>query len=504
MFRTIAKIANFAAFLSFERSCANPKAAQQKVWREIKCALSGSAQWRGLLDDKSEIHDFEITNYSFYEPQIKESLKSKTSQLNGEPVLFFAESAGSSGVAKIFPITPSYKRQFLRTRAVLLYRWVGHYQSFLKEKSLFLAATEMNKYSGSGVEIGYISNFNYRKIPGFLRGKYALPYEIYRSDEAFDRYAPLMACLTDISNLIAVTPGVISIFFQSILKRKSEILSFLTGEFQDQRMSEFLQTVSTSRKDYLVDILSRDVISIKELWPKLEFICCWQSAACTLQMSSLRKNLGEGVSIYDAIYSATEGWINVPLQPNQLGGAVHPGAHVFEFIEKGKAIEKNNLLALDELVVGGQYEIFITNAMGLVRYRLGDLVECTGFYKNTPVIHFVGKADSELSLGLATVHEQEVVSAIAHIDSLNLENVVCTVNRDGNGLLFYVSGVESIEEYWPAQLDGSIKSQNPVYSSYRGNGQIAGVEVELRSKSEVLQLKGQKTHNQAKPKVLIC
>lgn len=45
-----------------------------------------------------------------------------------------------------------------------------------------------------------------------------------------------------------------------------------------------------------------------------------------------------------------------------------------------------NTFLVDEVEVGEKYEVVFTQMYGLYRYRLGDVVEITGFYQNCPKV----------------------------------------------------------------------------------------------------------------------
>jgi hypothetical protein len=138
---------------------------------------------------------------------------------------------------------------------------------------------------------------------------------------------------------------------------------------------------------------------MKDLWPSLAVALVWRAGPCGSQASALAPLLGEGVALRDATYSATEGWFNVPLGEG-VGGPLHPGAHIFEFAEPSTKIDRQDLMPLDALEPGKDYEVFLTTAMGLFRYRIYDVVRCTGRFRLTPVVEFLHKVGSPIRVGL--------------------------------------------------------------------------------------------------------
>jgi hypothetical protein len=63
-------------------------------------------------------------------------------------------------------------------------------------------------------------------------------------------------------------------------------------------------------------------------------------------------------------------------------------------------------------VSGAEYAIVITQAGGLLRYRLGDRVKITGWYRGAPLLQFVGRADAVSDLVGEKLSEGVVAQAL--------------------------------------------------------------------------------------------
>ena len=44
---------------------------------------------------------------------------------------------------------------------------------------------------------------------------------------------------------------------------------------------------------------------------------------------------------------------------------------------------------IDEVKVGGVYEIVVTQMFGIYRFRVGDVIRVTRFHEETPVVEFI-------------------------------------------------------------------------------------------------------------------
>jgi hypothetical protein len=118
-------------------------------------------------------------------------------------------------------------------------------------------------------------------------------------------------------------------------------------------------------------------------WPQLQVVSCWGDQAAAGGWQRLRSAL-PGVLVQPKGLLATEGVITIPY------GNARPLAvtsHFFEFVD-----EQGDVRLAHQLQRGRCYEVVLSNGGGLWRYRLGDVVECTGAVHATPSLRFVGRA----------------------------------------------------------------------------------------------------------------
>src|SRR5207253_2833872 len=101
--------------------------------------------------------------------------------------IYWSESSGTSGKRKIFPITLKYREQFQRTTPPFLAGLFKEFRGFLNHKVLYFAGMHPSERSPTGVEVGFISNFNYRHIPPLLQKAYAFPADVFRDWSTFEK-----------------------------------------------------------------------------------------------------------------------------------------------------------------------------------------------------------------------------------------------------------------------------------------------------------------------------
>ncbi|MGE0311994.1 MAG: GH3 auxin-responsive promoter family protein [Lautropia sp.] len=127
------------------------------------------------------------------------------------------------------------------------------------------------------------------------------------------------------------------------------------------------------------------------VWPDLRLVSCWADAGAAAGAAALARRLPHAHHQPKGLL-ATEGAITLPLSPwPDPVLAIRSG--FFEFVDDaGAALPGSRLRA------GDRYAVVLSNASGLYRYRLGDVVECTGHAGRAPMLRFVGRGDRVVDL----------------------------------------------------------------------------------------------------------
>ncbi|OWA50796.1 putative GH3 domain-containing protein [Hypsibius exemplaris] len=262
------------------------------------------------------------------------------------------------------------------------------------------------------------------------------------------------------------------------------------------------------------------------IWPKLNLICAW-----TVERSpSTRPYFGKSIPIYSPLYAATEGLIGLNIWPLAASSRylLVPRAMVFEFIrlEDMDSVQPQTLF-LEQAQLGESYELVITNASGLCRYRFGDVVKVVDFLNQCPVVEFLYRKGQLLNVRGEKLSENVVCGALDAVIRANRTHLVDYTTAESHFIEpvkavftapYYVIFIElspevtqhSLKlEQFQAQFDRELCEQSYVYESFRTNGSIGpaqtflckpGTFVEFR---QFLLLNTESSANQVKiPRVL--
>jgi hypothetical protein len=495
---TLLHLVTYPAKLNFEYACKNAPKYFEKKWRQTsQLLLKEGTFWskRGFKRGDS-LDKFPITKYSEYEQEMLEGAKNGISPFNLEEVDFCMVSSGTTGPLKPFLMTRSYKKQYQIVTAVFV-----HYMSGLIDygqgKLIYLISLDSSSDPELKVPVGTIGNYTYRKLPWFLKQLYALPLDVLQSKEYFKKNAPLFAIASDICAIYCVTPPVginfINNIFDGDIKLKIQMVLKEPEKFK----------LSKTRIKHLHSILKKPVIKTLDLWPTLQMTSTWTSSICELSVPKFKQVTGH-VPIAEGIYSATEGWVCVQTDFDRRGSIYHPDGCILEFILEGEEVHKDNLLKPWELEIGKRYEIFYTNFMGQIRYQIGDILECTGYFYQSPVLQFIQKNSSTLSIGIMRLTEKELLTATKEYLPSNTRFFFSTsVSGEGLGLYIFAADFPLIEniDQLATRIDDQLQEINPEYQLKRKDGVVKPPMVEMVSDVQYFP----KIHTgQEKPRVIIA
>lgn len=498
--RFLGKLVFGREFRNYLADCDHPQEAQKRAWRRIRNCLSQGKYWTSKYSDfhGRKLEDFEISDYETYREVLEIHADDLYSPFSGEKILFWSESSGTTGQSKIYPITRAYQAEFQMVNGPFLYQVIKKNLSFLKHKTAYFAATHPSRKTKSGVGVGFISAYNYAHIPFLFKVKYVFPDEVFCDRQTFFKWGALYALSQKMDTLVAITPSMIERFFSEIDVNREFYKSQIKKPTPPKGFP-FLRFKSNEVLR-LAKVLSQPQMTLQDLWPDLRTLICWKSATCGLQLKNISPIL-KGVSVLDAPYSATEGWMTVPFGTSEAGGALHCGGHVYEFIEVGAEVKRENLVKPWQLEARKYYEVFLTTSMGFVRFRLRDIVYCKEFFRQSPVLEFHEKEGQSISIGHTRVSDVHLVKAL-NLGGINIPSPWFVICASDAKKLFLVTCLEPDESSRiVTSLDRALRQSNEEYEDDRREGLLGAIEHRVLSLEHELWRRAD--HAQAKPKLIM-
>ncbi|MBL0170923.1 MAG: GH3 auxin-responsive promoter family protein [Gemmatimonadaceae bacterium] len=492
---------NMAARQRFHRALAAP-AETQHAWLQAQLARHAASDF-GNGHDFAAIADYAgfarrvpLADYDDFAPWIGRIRRGDTMVLSIDPVTHFAPTSGSSGARKLIPFTRGLTTAFdaavgpwmldLAHRRPRLVGGPAYWSVSPLSTTETIADPARTSDNAGAVPIGFADDAEY--LGGakawLVRRAMAVPASIrhVRDERAF-------WCLSLLALLRQPELRLISVWHPSFL----ELLVAAAVE----AWSELLEAVASGSNPWEVALPSAAhaawrapanrvrAAALRRIgasnwpawWPRLQVVSCWGEQAAQSGCDRLRSRCAEDaprVLVQRKGLLATEAVVTVPFA-DALPLAVC--SHYFEFLQDDGDIRRAH-----ELRPGAHYEVIVTNGGGLWRYRLGDVVECTGHLAATPTLRFLGRGGHVSDLRGEKLSEPFVAEALRGLWGDDPAPAVAVLRGWERGaaagyelLLSTESLAGSVERV--AQRLEALLWENPHYALARRLGQLAPLQV---------------------------
>ncbi|CAF1560253.1 unnamed protein product, partial [Adineta steineri] len=156
----------------------------------------------------------------------------------------------------------------------------------------------------------------------------------------------------------------------------------------DRALNEIIQkyggsTYQLERANYIrKECLKTNVPGIlHRLWPTLSYASTVIGGTFVIHKQELQFYCGEKLPLINFLgYRASEGYFGILASIHTDEYFLIPTSVFFEFIkEEDVHHSQPKTLLISEIEPGNRYEVVCTTEGGLIRYRMGDMISCTGF-----------------------------------------------------------------------------------------------------------------------------
>ena len=414
----------------FNALCRAPVQAQEDLLRQILETNADTEFGRrhsfGTIRGFGEFQErIPLSAYEDLEPYITAEMNGRPNQLTKEPPVLFTTTSGTTGNRKYIPMTQEGKR----AKSHLTWLWLcGLYRDHpgvVGGRILSVVSPEVEGHAPSGVPIGAESGHAYRTMPGPVRSIYTAPYGVFAIEDYEAKYYTLLrlAAGQNISCIATVNPSTIVLLADRLADHGESIIrdvrdGSLSSEFsvpQELRDSLHLRP-DPERARHLERAAAAGGGPLRPglAWPELTAIGCWKGGTVGAYLAKFDTYFPQRPPVRDLGYYATELRGSVPLSDNGDAGTMAVGTNVLEFhpAAEDRAPEGRELLRLEQLEVGQRYFVYVTNASGLYRYEMNDIVEMAGHYGKTPLIRFIQKGKGVVSFTGEKLYETQVIAAV--------------------------------------------------------------------------------------------
>jgi hypothetical protein len=437
-----------------------------------------------------------INSHESLAPYIDLMADGQPNILTAESPLMFALTSGTTGKAKLIPVTPSSLAEYNHALQTQTWQILEEHPEAGAGSFLVTSSRDIEGRTSAGIPYGAMSGFMVRRQPALVRSRFALPYEIALiTNVELKYYLTLrMALASDLTAISSLNPSTILLLCQKLQQYAEPLIRDVrngtaTGlgalpEWLDRVITPRL-TPSPRRADELNALLrTSGVLLPTEVWPDLAFVTCWKGGTMPLYFRQLQRWF-PGLPIRDRGYMASEGCGSIPLTDAGSAGALAITTSFFEFVPV-EAREQANppVLTCGELQPNRDYYVLFTTSAGLYRYDINDVIRVVDFYHDVPLIEFVRKGRGMTSLTGEKLAEQQVTAAVlSTVESLASDDVikhfsaVPVFGSPPRYAFFLELGQEMSDEQlqrMAARLDHALCEENVEYETKRESLRLGG------------------------------
>ncbi|KAJ1275703.1 hypothetical protein BS78_05G156300 [Paspalum vaginatum] len=423
-------------------------AIQRRVLGEILDMNASTDYIRGFLgaDADEPVAAFKervpVVEYEDVKPYIERIANGAPSSLISSKTIteLLTSSGTSGGQPKLMPSTEEEldRKTFLYN---LLVPVMNKYVEDLdKGRCMYLLFVKPEMTTPSGlvarpVLTSYYKSRHFRERPESPYTRYTSPNEaILCPDSAQSMYAQLLCGLARRGEVLRVGAVFASAFLRAI--------KFLEGHWRalcddiragrvdgarvtDPACREAVARVVARPDPALADAVAAECATaswqgiVRRLWPRTKYIDVIVTGSMA-QYIPLLEFYGDGLPLVSAMYASSECYFGINLRPldrpEDVAYTLLPNMCYYEFIKvekDGEEVRDGKVLVdLVDVEIGGYYELVVTTFTGLYRYRVGDILQVSGFHNAAPQFRFVHRRNVVLSVDTDKTSEDDLLRAV--------------------------------------------------------------------------------------------
>ena len=424
---------------AFRRHCINiSKDAEGSQAKLLKAVLARNAQTEfGRKNGFKSIRTVEeyqdrvpFSTYPDYEDYLHRiSMYGEQKLITRDRISFLANTSGTTGVTKHIPVVMRSYAPYLGCIAMFF--------SFAKEemaargikhgKMMNTIETESAVTPG-GIRQGFISSFVVGSSGMLVETMTCLPIEVLKYGDTVDMKYIKARCALAESGLV----GMVSAFMSTIVDLMSYIEQNRGMLIRDIRQGTIDPSIdmpqelrSALLKRFPPDPGRADAIEkafaggedglMKRLWSSLVIIVAIGTGEFAPFAAKLRKYCGNDVKFCYAMYCSSESLFASVIGTEDENYLMLPNAGFFEFIPVDDPdFDERTMrpLLMHQLEEGKHYEVVVTSLAGLYRYRIRDVVVCTGFRGSAPMIRFSYRKDQLINITGVKITSEHIANAV--------------------------------------------------------------------------------------------
>lgn len=436
----------YAAYMSrkWRRATRDVAGEQLHVLQRILSANRGCEFGREhCFSEISTIEDYQqrvpVRVYEEFEPYIERIAEGVPEVLSGERVRQFGLTSGSTQTAKLVPYTKPLVDEFQAGIDPWVYYLFRGFPRMFAGKTYWSVTPvgERKSHTAGGVAIGFDDEQQYfspltRWVLGSIM---AVPSSLAQvQDMDTFRYVTLRLLLPEksLAWVSVWNPSFLTLLLEPLTANFSRLIEDIrcgtlavASQIEaplreiilplckaDPTRAAELASLSHTWKDRpFTEALLCGKTLYEAIWPHLSVISCWAHGSAAQALPALQAYFPRA-ALQPKGLLATEAFVSFPFKDDL--SALSLLSHFFEF-EEVDEIEEPAIKLAHQLEKGRRYAVIVTTGGGLYRYRLNDVIEVVDFYRECPLIRFVGRQSKVVDICGEKLNEAFVRATIEDV-----------------------------------------------------------------------------------------
>ena len=367
-----------------------------------------------------------LTTYDDYEPYIRRMIDNNEKNLiSSREVKHYAISSGSIGVPKHIPVSQAGLDQFSKYGTSMCFGILDEYYRNTTGRSFkpgyCVNCIELKFHETKyGIPEGALSGNILKQVKDMTKYIAEPPWDVMcpaasmdlkylRARFALERRniifldAAFMTALVDLVDYIKANwKMLVDDIYHGTINKEVDIPKEWREKFES-----ILEPNPRRGRELKKEFLKGMDGILPRIWPDLQFIASIGTGGFFTYAKKMRKYTGKNIPFNNVVYAASEGVFATARHAGDTSYVLIPDGGFYEFIP-AKAEDDSQILTIDQLEEGEDYELILTNLSGFYRYRIKDVIRVTGFYNEAPMIQFVYRKSQLLSIAGEKTNEEAV------------------------------------------------------------------------------------------------
>ena len=389
-----------------------------------------------------------LSEYDFYAPLVQ--LTTRIGEVNifsSEPPAGYSLTSGSTGPAKLVPYSVRHLSAYMAAMRDALAEGEPTFALFesLPNDMEYVDGGKLDSIVGATLSAIRMELVECSYAKRFKHGAVTSPIELLFPDEVIDpRYPRLLFALLDrdVSQIVAPFTWTLLDTMQFLEKYHNQLaddiehgeITYMHDMPEDIRVKlQEKLAANPERADELRAAFADGFEGIVgRIWPQCHRIVAAGTGAFSLYTRKLAFYSGD-IALHNGYYAASEAMIGRAMGENSDEYALLTDNAFFEFLKPGA---DEPVMAAD-VMPGCSYEVVLTNAAGLYRYRLDDVVRIERFENGVPIFTYAYRLGETLKVGGAAVTEDQMEAMIPVLEEASGADIrdFCVMEEDGQLVL---------------------------------------------------------------------